>query len=173
MKKLNIQPTLKLWEQWSFRLYLGLNIKFFHTFLWPDNPCMIIKFDYNNFLIMDGENLLSISHHLFPVFTCKNRIMLSVWAGRPALLATCMAWVIVCFGCYCISNGEDVDQRVSSSIAWTLDGRSPHIPLRDNPRPWLPEMSLPHDVPHCTLYANFSMVRSYRGCLCSLSGTSD
>ncbi len=39
---------------------------------------MIIKFDYNNFLIMDGEKLLSISHHFFPVFTCKNRIMLSV-----------------------------------------------------------------------------------------------
>ncbi len=38
---------------------------------------MIIKFDYNNFLIMDGEKLLSISHHFFPVFTCKNRIMLS------------------------------------------------------------------------------------------------
>ena len=30
---------------------------------------------------MDGENLLSISHHLFPVFTCKNRIMLSVSAS--------------------------------------------------------------------------------------------
>jgi len=41
---------------------------------------MIIKFDYNNFLIMDGERLLSISHHFFPVFTCKNRIMLSARA---------------------------------------------------------------------------------------------
>src|SRR6266702_220696 len=39
---------------------------------------MIIKFDYNSFLIMDGEKLLSISHHFFTVFTCKNRIMLSV-----------------------------------------------------------------------------------------------
>src|SRR6266702_3859103 len=26
---------------------------------------MIIKFDYNNFLIMDGEKLLSISHHFY------------------------------------------------------------------------------------------------------------
>ncbi len=39
---------------------------------------MIIKFDYNDFLIMDGEKLLSISHHFFLVFTCKNIIMLSV-----------------------------------------------------------------------------------------------
>ncbi len=43
---------------------------------------MIIKFDYNKFLIMDGEKLLSISHHFFPVFTCKNRIMLSVMAPQ-------------------------------------------------------------------------------------------
>src|SRR6266702_2967225 len=51
---------------------------------------MIIKFDYNNFFIMDGENLLSISHHLFPVFTCKNRIMLSVSprCRVPCLLPT-------------------------------------------------------------------------------------
>src|SRR6266702_2659924 len=42
---------------------------------------MIIKFDYNNFLIMDGEKLLSISHHFLLVFTCKNTIMLSVRLG--------------------------------------------------------------------------------------------
>ncbi len=46
---------------------------------------MTIKFDYNSFLIMDGEKLLSISHHFFLVFTCKNRIMLSVWAKDPDL----------------------------------------------------------------------------------------
>jgi len=46
---------------------------------------MIIKFDYNNFLIMDDEKLLSISHHFFPVFTCKNRIMLSVTPSQCSL----------------------------------------------------------------------------------------
>ncbi len=43
---------------------------------------MIIKFDYDNFLIMDGEKLLSISHHFFPG---KNRIMLSVGVGQLTL----------------------------------------------------------------------------------------
>ncbi len=36
---------------------------------------MVIKYDYNNFLIMDGEKLLSISHHFFPVFTFKNNVV--------------------------------------------------------------------------------------------------
>src|SRR6266702_1060130 len=39
---------------------------------------MDIKFSYENFLIMDCENFLSISHCFFPVSSCKNRIMLSV-----------------------------------------------------------------------------------------------
>ena len=42
---------------------------------------MDIKFNYDNFLIMDCEKFLSISHCFFPVSSCKNRIMLSVNAG--------------------------------------------------------------------------------------------
>src|SRR6266702_161274 len=40
---------------------------------------MDIKFNYDNFLIMDCEKFLSISHCFFPVSLCKNRIMLSVY----------------------------------------------------------------------------------------------
>ena len=39
---------------------------------------MDIKFNYDDFLIMDCDKFLSISHCIFPVSLCKNRIMLSV-----------------------------------------------------------------------------------------------
>ncbi len=46
---------------------------------------MDINFNYDNFLIMDCEKFLSISHCFFPVSLCKNRIMLSVWLTARGL----------------------------------------------------------------------------------------
>src|SRR6266702_585991 len=58
---------------------------------------MDIKFNYDNFLIMDWEKFLSISHCFFPVSSCKNRIMLSVLeTDTHSVLVTwsrsCTAW---------------------------------------------------------------------------------
>ncbi len=49
---------------------------------------MDIKFNYDDFLIMDCEKFLSISHCFFPVSSCKNRIMLSVLTC-PSVLWPC------------------------------------------------------------------------------------
>ncbi len=43
---------------------------------------MDIKLNYDNFLIMDCEKFLSISHCFFPVSSCKNIITLSVLLPR-------------------------------------------------------------------------------------------
>ncbi|KAI9437205.1 hypothetical protein H4582DRAFT_334190 [Lactarius indigo] len=44
-----------------------------------------------------------------------------------------MLWIIVSSCALdAINGGETADQKVSSSIAWTPNGRSPHIPLRDH-----------------------------------------